>query len=94
MIMRAIEPCATWEETRELLSELAIAVNRIDCRQAMAILEKAVREYRSSPVIHDLVYGQRRQGSAAAAVSTDPKVTVLPTHRAAKQAPGEAQGPA
>jgi FlaA1/EpsC-like NDP-sugar epimerase len=93
MIMRAIEPCATWEETRELLSELAIAVNRIDCRQAMAILEKGVREYRSSPVIHDLVYGQRRQGDAAA-VSTDPKVTVLPTHRATKQAPGEAQGPA
>ncbi len=59
MIMRAIEPSPTWEEARELLAELTIAVNRIDCRQVMAVLEKAVREYRSSPVIHDLVFGQQ-----------------------------------
>ncbi len=58
MIMRAIEPSPSWEEARELLSELTIAVNRIDCRQVMAVLEKAVKEYRSSPVIHDLVFAQ------------------------------------
>ena len=93
MIMRAIEPCPSWEEARELLSELAIAVNRIDCRQVMAVLEKAVREYRSSPVIHDLVFGQRRT-PAEAPLPIDPKVTVLTAHRAQKLAPGEAQTPA
>jgi FlaA1/EpsC-like NDP-sugar epimerase len=93
MIMRAIEPSPTWEETREILAELAIALNRIDCRQVMALLEKAVREYRSAPVIHDLVFSQR--GAAAEiSKSSDPKVTVLPTAlRAPKPPPSEAQGP-
>lgn len=93
MIMRAIEHSPTWDEAREILAELAIAVNRIDCRQVMAVLEKAVREYRSAPVIHDLVFGQR---GAAAEIpqSSDPKVTVLPTAlRAPKPSAGEAQGP-
>jgi FlaA1/EpsC-like NDP-sugar epimerase len=90
MIMRAIEPSPSWEEVRERLSELAIAVNRIDCRQVMVVLEKAVREYRSSPVIHDVVFCQRRP--AESAVPTDPKVTVLTAHRAQKIPPGEAQG--
>jgi FlaA1/EpsC-like NDP-sugar epimerase len=93
MIMRAIEPSPTWEEARELLSELTVALNRIDYRQVMAVLEKAVREYRSAPVIHDLVFGQRR--TLAEVTPADPKVTVLTAaHRAAKPPAGEAQGPA
>ncbi len=28
MIMRAIEPSPTWEEVRELMAELSVAVNR------------------------------------------------------------------
>jgi FlaA1/EpsC-like NDP-sugar epimerase len=93
MIMRAIEPSPTWEEAREILAELAIALNRIDCRQVMALLERAVREYRSAPAIHDLVYIQR--GSLPEHVRpSDPKVTVLPTVlRAPKLPVGEAQGP-
>ena len=93
MIMRAIEPSPSWEEAREILAELAIALNRIDCRQVMALLEKAVREYRSAPEIHDLVYIQR--GALPEHVKpSDPKVTVLPTAlRAAKHSPGEAKGP-
>ncbi len=83
MIMRAIEPSPTWEEARELLVELAIAVNRIDCRQVMAVLEKAVREYRSSPVIHDLVFGQQ-PAEVTAPRPADPKVAVLTAHRAQK----------
>jgi FlaA1/EpsC-like NDP-sugar epimerase len=90
MIMRAIEPSPTWEEVRELLAELSIAVNQIDCRQIMAILERGVREYRSSPVIHDLVFGQRPPPEVAP--MPDPKVTSLTMHRAQKQSPGEAQG--
>ena len=89
MIMRAIEPSPTWEEVRELLAELARAVNQIDCRQMMAVLERGVREYRSSPVIHDLVFGQRP--SAEVVPTADPKVTSLTVHRAQKQSPGEAQ---
>jgi len=91
MIMRAIEPSPTWDEVRDLLAELTIAVNRIDCRQVMAVLEKGVREYRSSPVIHDLVFGQR--SPAAAPPPPDPKVTSLTAHRAQKQPTGEAHGP-
>ena len=93
MIMRAIEPSPSWEEARELLSELAIAVNRIDCRHVMAVLEKAVKEYHSSPVIHDLVFGQRRLVPETPAPA-DPKVTVLTAHREKKLPTGEAQGPA
>jgi FlaA1/EpsC-like NDP-sugar epimerase len=83
MIMRAIEPSPTWEEARELLSELTIAVNRIDCRQVMAVLEKAVKEYRSSPVIHDLVFAQLPTEPAVPR-PTDPKVAILTAHRAQK----------
>ncbi len=89
MIMRAIEPCPTWEEARELLSELAIAVNRMDCRQIMSVLEKAVPEYCRSPMIYDLVHGERPPVAETPPVS-DPKVTVLTAHRAQKQIPGEA----
>jgi len=89
MIMRAIEPSPTWDEVRDLLAELTIAVNRIDCRQVMAVLEKGVREYRASPVIHDLVFGQR---SPATLPPPDPKVTSLTAHRAQKLPTGEAHG--
>ena len=88
MIMRALEPTPTWEEAKSLLTELAVAVNCIDCRQVMTVLEKAVREYRSSPVIHDLVHGQRRQGPELP--SADPKITVLTAHRPPKQSPADA----
>ncbi len=91
MIMRAIEPSPTWDEARELLAELAIAVNRIDCRQIMATLERAVREYRSSPVIHDLVHSQR-PAVLDVARPVDPKVTLLTAHRAQKLPAGEVQG--
>jgi FlaA1/EpsC-like NDP-sugar epimerase len=86
MIMRAIEPSPSWEEARDLLAELTIAVNRIDCRQVMAVLEKAVKEYRSSPVIHDLVFGQQ-PAEPSVPRPADPKIAVLTTHRAQK-APG------
>ena len=47
----------------------------------------------SAPVIHDLVFGQRR--TLAEVTSADPKVTVLTAaHRAPKPPAGEAQGPA
>ena len=55
------------------------------------MLEHAVREYKSSPVIHDLVHSQRPAGTDAARPA-DPKVTSLTAHRAQKMPGGEAQG--
>ena len=91
MIMRAIEHSPTWEEVRVLLGELAAAVNRLDCRQVVSLLERGVREYKSSPVIHDLVYGQRPIVPEVARAA-DPKVTSLTAHRAQKLPGGEVQG--
>ena len=59
MIMRAIEHAPTWEETRDLLEALAIAVNRFDCQRVIEVLEQAVREYAKAPQIFDLVWSRR-----------------------------------
>jgi len=83
MIMRAIEPSPTWDEVKRLLAELSVAVNRNDCQGVMEMLEKGVREYRRSVLIHDLVFAQR-PGEADAPELADPKVTVLAEHRAQK----------
>ncbi len=83
MIMRAIESSPTWDEVKGLLAELSIAVNRIDCRRVMEVLEKGVREYQRAPVIHDLVYAQRPVEVGAPELA-DPKVAVLAEHRAQK----------
>ena len=78
-----IEPSPSWDEAKELLAELSIAVNRIDCRRVMEVLEKGVSEYRRSPVIHDLVFAQR-PADAGAPELADSKVAVLADHRAQK----------
>jgi FlaA1/EpsC-like NDP-sugar epimerase len=83
MIMRAIEPSPTWDEVKDLLAELSVAVNRIDCRRVLEVLEKGVREYKRAAVIHDLVYGQR-PGEKAQPEVVDPKIAVLAEHRAHK----------
>ena len=83
MIMRAIEPSPNWDELKELLAELSIAANRIDCRRVMEVLEKGVREYQRSPVIHDLVYAQR-PAEVGAPELADSKIAVLADHRAQK----------
>ena len=82
MIMRAIEPSPTWDEVKELLAELSIAVNRIDCRRVMEVLERGVREYERAPVIHDLVFAQRT--AEAGPPLADSKIAVLAEHRAQK----------
>jgi FlaA1/EpsC-like NDP-sugar epimerase len=82
MIMRAIEHAPTWEETRDLLEALAIAVNRFDCQRVIEVLEQAVREYAKAPQIFDLVWSRR-----APAVSEVAKVAVLAEHRAQKTPP-------
>jgi FlaA1/EpsC-like NDP-sugar epimerase len=88
MIMRAIEPSPTWEEVKGLLAELTLAVNRIDCRRVMQVLTMGVKEYRSAPAIHDLVFAQRPPVDDLPALPPDPKVAVLTAHRAQKQPTG------
>ncbi len=83
MIMRAIEPAPSWDEVKELLAELAIAVNRGDCRRVLQMLVKGVKEYRSAPVIHDLIYAQKPV-EPEIVTTTDPKVAVLTVHRPQK----------
>jgi FlaA1/EpsC-like NDP-sugar epimerase len=83
MIMRAIEHCPTWDEVKELLAELSVALSRFDCRQVVWLLERGVREYVRAPEIHDLVW-QQRPAVEALEEATDPKVTVLAEHRAQK----------
>ncbi|MGH8249540.1 MAG: polysaccharide biosynthesis protein [Steroidobacteraceae bacterium] len=87
MIMRAIEPSPTWDEAKELLAELTIAANRIDCRRVMQVLAMGVKEYRSAPAIHDLVFAQRPPVGDAP-MSPDPKVAVLTAHRTQKHPTG------
>jgi FlaA1/EpsC-like NDP-sugar epimerase len=77
MIMRAIEHSPTWEQVKELLSEMTLALHRCDCERAMAVLERAVTEYDRAPEIHDLVWCQR----PAVAVADKGKVAVLAEHR-------------
>ena len=92
MIMRAMEPSPTWEEARELLAELAIAVNRIDCRQIMAI----AREGRAGvPQLAGHPRPRLRPAPAPSgrAAGIDPKVTFLTAHRAQKQPAGRGPGP-
>jgi FlaA1/EpsC-like NDP-sugar epimerase len=83
MIMRAIEHAPTWDETRELLEALAIAVARFDCQRVIEVLEQAVREYAKAPQIFDLVWSQR----APVAAPDVAKVAVLAEHRAHKAPP-------
>ncbi|MGH8864747.1 MAG: polysaccharide biosynthesis protein, partial [Burkholderiales bacterium] len=83
MIMRAIEPSPSWEELKELLAELVVAAERIDCQRVMELLEKGVREYQRSPAIHDLVYAQHA-AEATAPAPADSKIAVLAEHRAHK----------
>jgi hypothetical protein len=70
-----------------MLADLIIAVNRIDCRRVMQVLTMGVKEYRSAPAIHDLVFAHRPPVDDMP-LQTDPKVAVLTAHRAQKQPPG------
>jgi FlaA1/EpsC-like NDP-sugar epimerase len=87
-IMRAIEPAPGWNEARELLEELAVAVNRIDCPRVLEVLTRAVPQYRRAPVIHDLVWSQTAAaGGEAASIGARSSVSVLAEHRVHKPPP-------
>ena len=83
MILRAMEPTPTWNEVKELLAQLSLAVDRIDCPRVVELLELGVREYRRSILIHDLVFGQQPAAEEVPKLA-DSKITVLAEHRAQK----------
>jgi FlaA1/EpsC-like NDP-sugar epimerase len=55
MIMRAVEHALPWDEVDTWLREMIAALRAFDCEGALALLERAVAEYRPSPELHDLV---------------------------------------
>ena len=77
MIMRAIEHALPWSEVAALLEQLAAAMRRFDCKSAMEILSTAVREYRPSNEIQDLIWRLRVEKSASGA--SENKVADLTT---------------
>lgn len=83
-VLRAIEPCGTWEEIGELLAAFSAAMDRSDCAEVLELLERAVKEYKRAPEIHDVAWGQR-----AASIATDAgsNVTSLPARRARPNPP-------
>jgi hypothetical protein len=77
MIMRAIEERLAWSRTREFLESLMGAIESLDCKRALAILQEAVAEYQPGNQIHDHVWSSR----SAVASDIDGKVTNLAAHR-------------
>ena len=85
MIMRAIEHSPEWPEVQELLQQLIVAMGQFDVREARELLMRAVREYRPSGDIADLVWRWSETHRAA-----DGKVTNLQARRASskRETPG------
>jgi len=77
MIMRAIEHSPEWPEVQELLQQLIVAMGQFDVREARELLMRAVREYRPSGDIADLVWRWSETHRAA-----EGKVTNLQARRA------------
>ncbi len=80
MIMRAIEHSPEWPEVQELLQQLIVAMGQFDVREARELLMRAVREYRPSGDIADLVWRWSETHRAA-----DGKVTNLQARRASSK---------
>ena len=59
MILRAIEHFLPWDQVRDHLDEILVAMNRFDCQGALDILRSVVAEYRPTPESHDLVWARQ-----------------------------------
>lgn len=75
-IMRAVEDALPWVEVQQLLEEIGIAMRRFDCRAARELLVRAVREYRPTPEIEDVVWSRQHREA-----TLDRKVTELQRRR-------------
>jgi len=60
MILRAIEHSIRWPRMQRLLEELAVAVERLECDRALALLTEAVSEYQPSAEVRDYVWNRKQ----------------------------------
>jgi len=86
-IMRALEPSPGWDDVARLLSELNVAVSRLDCVRLLELLQRGVVEYRRQPMVHDIVWNRRPLEAATPEAAGDGKVAVLADHRSQKGPP-------
>jgi FlaA1/EpsC-like NDP-sugar epimerase len=77
MIMRAFEHALSWDDVDQWLREMMSALRAFDCERAVALLQRAVTEYRASPVVHDLVTREKRANGVE-----ERKIADLQAHRA------------
>ena len=61
MIMRASEPRLPWQQVREILSGLSIALDAFDCDTARELLMQTVVGYRPDSDVQDHVWLRKRQ---------------------------------
>jgi FlaA1/EpsC-like NDP-sugar epimerase len=60
MIMRAIEHSIPWPRMQRLLERFTVALERLECDRALALLSEAVAEYQPSAELRDYVWCRRR----------------------------------
>lgn len=83
MIMRAIEHSIPWVRMQRLLEQLTVALERLECDRALALLSEAVTEYQVSALVRDFVWTRKH-----AAPVSDSKVTDLATRRPVEPSAG------
>ena len=88
MIMRAVEHALGWDEVLALLTELSNVVRRFDVRAAREVLQRAVREYRPTSAITDLVWTERAK-ALPPATEAESNVTELQARRLRANLPRE-----
>jgi FlaA1/EpsC-like NDP-sugar epimerase len=70
MIMRAMEHSPAWSEVERLLGEMRAALEQFDCARARSLLAQAVREYRPTEALHDLLWRRSQEADARPAVAS------------------------
>jgi FlaA1/EpsC-like NDP-sugar epimerase len=76
MIMRAIEHSLPWPRMQRLLEHITVALERLECDRALALLSEAVTEYQVSAAVRDYVWVRKH-----AAPFSDSKVADLAAKR-------------
>jgi len=86
--MRAIEHSRPWPRMQELLEELTVALERLECDQALALLGETVPEYQPAAEVCDYVWTRKRPAALG-----DGKVADLTAKRRELEQTGEASTP-
>ena len=68
----------TWEELQTLLEGMQAVLDSFDCDRVRQLLVDAVREYRPSEVLHDLVWARRLAGEQRASASPSRHLRAVP----------------